>query len=288
MTTVPSTNVLAEGETLAKAPQPRQFIVTVYGLYSRANGGWLSVASVVDLLKHLDVDEPAARSSIFRLKRRDILHAERRDGAAGYSLSEEGVAILAEGDERIFRREPAKLTDGWLLATFSVPEAERHKRHLLRSQLNRLGFGTAASGVWIAPARLRDTTTELLRHLELDGYADLFHADHVAFGNLEDKVRQWWDLGSLEKLYSAFASEHEPTLRRWRRRRAAEERLAFVDYVRLLTDWRRLPYLDPGLPLELLPQDWIGIHAADVFFSLKDRLEETARHYGARTIAMRQ
>ena len=175
---------LADGAGTPRGAQPRQLIVTVYGLYSRAEGGWMSVAALISLLTDLGVDEPAVRSSISRLKRRGILHASRRDGAAGYALSDEALAILREGDRRIFRRERATLGDGWLLAVFSVPEAERQKRHVLRSQLARLGFGTAAPGVWIAPAHLHDATVGALRRLGLDGYADLFRADHIAFGDL--------------------------------------------------------------------------------------------------------
>src|SRR5215472_15919383 len=58
-----------------RTAQPRQLIVTVYGLYGRAEGGWMSVASLVSLLADLGVDEPAVRSSISRLKRREILRA---------------------------------------------------------------------------------------------------------------------------------------------------------------------------------------------------------------------
>ena len=83
--------------------QPRQLIVTVYGLYARAEGGWMSVASLISLLTDLGVDEPAVRSSISRLKRRGILHAGRRDGAAGYALSDEALAILREGDRKSTR-----------------------------------------------------------------------------------------------------------------------------------------------------------------------------------------
>jgi phenylacetic acid degradation operon negative regulatory protein len=54
---------------------------------------------------------------------------------------------------------------------------------------------------------------------------------------------------------------------------------AFADYMRALTDWRRLPYSDPGLPAELLPSGWIGIRAADDFFALRALLEEPARAY---------
>jgi len=263
--------------------QPRQLIVTVYGLYSRGAGGWMSVASLVSLLGDLGVDEPAVRSSISRLKRRGILLARKRDGAAGYELSAGAQAILREGDHRIFRRERARLGDGWLLAVFSVPEAERHQRHVLRSQLSRLGFGTAAPGVWIAPAYLHEATTEMLARLGLSGYADLFHADHLAFGDLPTKVRRWWDLDRTERLASDFVAAYEPVLLGWPgRRAAARPREAFADYVRVLTDWRRLPYSDPGLPAELLPPGWTGARAAEIFFTLQSRLAGAAAEHAAR------
>jgi phenylacetic acid degradation operon negative regulatory protein len=271
-----------------RAAQPRHLIVTVYGLYSRTQGGWMSVASLVSLLADLGVDEPAVRSSISRLKRREILHASRRDGAAGYELSRSAEAILAEGDHRIFRRERARLADGWLLAVFSVPESQRQRRHVLRSQLARLGFGTAAPGVWIAPAYLHEATADMLARLGLSGYADLFRADHLAArdlagGDLARKVRQWWDLDRTERLARDFVTAYEPVLRGWARRQAAANpRAAFADYVRVLTDWRRLPYLDPGLPAELLPSGWAGARAAEAFFTLQSRLAGAAREHAAR------
>lgn len=265
------------GAAPGRAARPRQLIVTVYGLYGQ-DGGWLSVAALVELLGDLGVDEPAVRSSVSRLKRRGILAPARRDGAAGYALSDDGRAILREGDRRIFSRHRAEVGDGWVLAVFSVPESERHKRHLLRTQLTRLGFGTAAPGVWIAPAHLREATVGTLSRLGLDGYADLFAAEHIAFAGLPGLVRRWWDLDELHRLYQEFLDAHGPA-----ERRAFAgpdgDRDAFAGYARLVTDWRRLPYLDPGLPAELLPDDWIGIRAADLFFALRSRLEYAARAY---------
>jgi phenylacetic acid degradation operon negative regulatory protein len=198
-------------------------------------------------------------------------------------LSAQALAILEEGDARIFRQRRAALADGWLLAVFSVPEAERNRRHVLRSELTRLGFGMVAPGVWIVPAHPDDATAETLRRLGLDTYADLFHAEHLAFGDPGSKIQSWWDLEELEGRYEAFIRAYEPAVRRWADAGGAGgaggASDAFADYVRAVTDWRELPYLDPGLPAELLPDGWAGLRAAEEFFALRALLEEPARAY---------
>ena len=68
-----------------------------------------------------------------------------------------------------------------------------------------------------------------------------------------------------------------------RPRRAAagedEGRAAFVDYVFTLTQWRRLPFLDPGLPAELLPDGWPGHEASRAFLRLARALGPRAFDY---------
>lgn len=269
---------LGEGRPL----QPRALIVTLYGLYAREVGGWLGVGVLVRLLGELGVDEPAVRSSISRLKRRGILVGERVDGSAGYALSDRARTILDEGDRRIFERPRGSLDDGWLLAIFSVPESERERRHTLRSRLAWLGFGTAASGVWIAPGHLHAETRDVLERYDLSSYVDLFRADYLAFGDMREQVAAWWDLERLQRLYDEFIDVFGPVLTRWRRRRLPADAEAFADYVRALTAWRRLPYLDPGLPGDVLPASWQGARAADLFFELHARLAAPAhRHVDA-------
>jgi phenylacetic acid degradation operon negative regulatory protein len=260
--------------------QPRALIVTVYGLYARELGGWLSVSSLIQLMGRVGVDEPAVRSSISRLKRRGILEARRSNGKAGYALSEQARTILGEGDRRIFDRRRGTLDDGWVLAVFSVPESERQRRHTLRSRLSWLGFGTVAPGVWIAPSHLEDETRAVLGRHGLLEYVDFFRADYLGFQAIEAEVSNWWDLESLDKLYREFCDAHTSTLTRWRARRAKDdEGEAFADYVRVLTAWRRLPYLDPGLPPHVLPKNWSGTKAADLCFALRQRLEDPAHRY---------
>jgi phenylacetic acid degradation operon negative regulatory protein len=257
---------------------PRQLIMTLYGLYGRAEHDWLSVGAVVKLLGDLGADPAGVRSSISRLKRRGVLRAERRDGAAGYALSAETVEILRDGDARIFGGHRAAADDPVVLAVFSVPEAERDKRHQLRATLIRMGFGTAAPGVWVAPGHLHDEVARTLSRLGLQPYVDLFCAHYSAFGGLRDKIGQWWDLSAIDAECASFVDRH-------RGQHPADTPLAaFQAYLPLLTEWRRLPYLDPGLPLDLLPRPWLGAQAAELFADLDAVLREPAREHALAAI----
>jgi phenylacetic acid degradation operon negative regulatory protein len=242
-------------------------------------GGWLSVASIIQLMAEVGVDEAAVRSAVSRLKRRGILIPRRDGGAAGYALSPPAHAILEEGDRRIFRPPRAVLADGWVLAVFSVPESERYRRHQLRSRLAGLGFGTVAPGVWIAPVHVHDEVAELLRRTDLAGYVDLFRASHLDVGGAENRLGQWWDLDRLRRLYQDFLDRHGPVMAACRRGRVGTDRQAFGHLLTVLTDWRRLPYADPGLPVEWLPAGWVGTRAADAFLDCYQCLAEPARRF---------
>ncbi len=254
---------------------PRQLITSIYGLYARAEHDWLSVAALVRLMEDLGIDATAVRSSVSRLKKRDVLRSMKREGRAGYALSPATLAMLREGDVRIFSRPRATPEDGWLVVVFSVPESEREKRHALRAQLVRLGLGTAAPGVWVAPGTMYDETVGVLDRMELTSYTEFFRSDYLGPGEVASKIREWWNLDELEGLYSEFYDTYAPVRSRWADAAPAPDE-AFRLYVPILTAWRRLPYLDPGLPLEYLPQNWKGVTAGQLFAALDSTLRKPA------------
>jgi phenylacetic acid degradation operon negative regulatory protein len=259
-----------------------QLIVSIFGLYAREEGNSLSVASVVALMADLGAPDQAVRSSVSRLKRRGVLRSERVRGAAGYALTEPALDVLAEGDVRIFERVRATEDDGWLVVVFSVPESERDKRHALRSSLSRLGFGTVAPGVWLAPGNLEGEALHTLERRGLSGYVDIFTGRHFAFGELRSKIPKWWDLAELSELYGDFLRRYRPLLDRVREGSTTPLE-AFQMYLPMLTQWRRLPYRDPGLPLSLLPANWDGEAAGTLFDDLNKALNGPA-HDHARAV----
>jgi phenylacetic acid degradation operon negative regulatory protein len=140
--------------------------------------------------------------------------------------------------------------------------------------------------VWIAPAHVLEETRAVLTRHGLDQYVELFSAGHVAFSDPAGLVARCWDLDRLDEQHRAFLDRQAPVLASYRSRRAGiDPGRAFADYVGALTQWRRLPFLDPGLPEAVLPDGWNGIRAADTFFELRDRLAGPAAEFVAEFVA---
>lgn len=272
-----------EISNVVSMPRHQPLIITVYGLYARNQGGTFAVADLIRLLGDLGMESAGVRSSVSRLKKRGVLVGLKRKGAAAYKLSPELEDVFTAGDERIFSPRRAKKDDEWLLASFSVPEAQRHRRHKLRTILTRVGCGQVSPGLWIAPGTLANEVDLQLRRAGLMDYVDLFRAAHLTQSHIHEKVGQWWDLPSLEALYTDFLDRHEPVLQRWLQRSNVDSpgllRQAFADYVPMVTEWRRLPYMDPGLPEDYLPEGWHGIAAQKLFTELHELLGPKAQEY---------
>lgn len=261
--------------------KPKTLILDVYGAYARQLGGWFAVAELVKLMRELGTDEQAVRSAVSRMTKQKLLVPEKRERIQGYRLSEEGLRILEEGDRRIFAsKEPAHLADGWVLVAFSMPERDRQKRHILRSQLIWLGFGKLTSGLWIAPRRILPDLMEAVRRHELEEFVNVFHAVYRGFENLAEIVRRSWNLNAMRDFYAEFLEECQPILRRLANVGVIPQgRQAFIDYTLTVHRWRKFPYLDPGLPSELLPPGWEGQAAADAFHDVRRLVEAPAHRY---------
>lgn len=283
----------------ATAPRSQQLLLTIFGLYAREDGDSLPVAAIVRMLGELGIDQAGVRSSVSRLKRRGVLESRQENGVARYAISPDSLQIFVDGDSRIYHQTRAGLDDSWLMAIFSVPESERAKRHVLRTELIRLGFGSVTAGVWIAPVKVREQAERSLRRLELDRYVTFFsstylEADALAPDDLPGKVSEWWDLEGLEALYADFIARHDDLLHHWEQElRTSDvsaddrERAAFADYIPLFTRWRHFPYLDPGIPLELLPEGWNGQIAEQLFADLHGLLGPLAHNHVVRLISLR-
>lgn len=259
----------------------KSLILDVYGAFVRDFGGWISIADLIELMGALGYEEQATRTSVSRFAQKSLLERRIVRGLVGYELTPHALQILAEGDDRIFNRlGPERMEAGWALITFSIPESIRSERHQLRSRLTWLGFGSLGGGAWIAPRRFLERARGVVIELGLEAYVDIFESNYRGLSDPADLVSRCWDLSRLRESYRRYIEGVGPILERYNGANVDEIReQAFVDYVHSLHEWRKLPFVDPGLPPELLPDGWEGKRAAEIFDCFRQKLEPPARRH---------
>jgi phenylacetic acid degradation operon negative regulatory protein len=220
---------------------------------------WTS--TMLDVLALFGVEEKSARQALSRAAGEGWLQAERVGRRVRWSLSVPGRRLLTEGARRIyeFGRDQASWDGRWLMVLVSVPEPQRELRHRVRTRLTWAGFGSPVPGVWISPHPARQTEVQrIVTELEIDSPAMSFIASYGEIGEEDHVVRDSWDLSELEERYAHFIDEFSEL-------RPKAGQAVLQAHTRLVHEWRRFPFLDPGLPLRLLPKNWSGAQAADLF-----------------------
>jgi phenylacetic acid degradation operon negative regulatory protein len=188
--------------------------------------------------------------------------------------------MLDEGRPRIFERRREPWSGEWCLVTYSVPEAARQTRDRLRKRMAWLGFGPLAPSTWICPHDKRALVVKVLE-AEPEARCDVFMARSLGLTHDRDMARRCWDLDGLNQAYGEFLHTTQERLARFQESPPPGPE-ALVERIRLIHDYRRFPFQDPDLPLELLSAAWLGRRAHDAFLAAVGTLRPAAfEHYRA-------
>ena len=265
--------------------QPQDLVITLLGTYVRPHGGTVWSGGLVALLGELGFSAGAARVALTRLVRRELLARERAGRLIHYRMTPRCLALLAEGDGRIFTLgEPREAGgDGWTVLWHQIPEDRRLERARLARRLRFLGFGSVQDSVWVSPHDHSVEVSQLLRELGVASAATLFVARLGSTDGLAALVTRAWDLNGLVERYQAFDAEFSPYRRRGAAR-ALSDAEAFGVRTRLVHIFRGFPFLDPELPEQLAPLSGPRSRAVRTFRILYDGLAGASqRHFDAVT-----
>ncbi len=263
----------------------QDMIFTLIGDYIRHRGGEAWVGSLIELLGQLGMTPQAVRSALSRLSRKGWLETRRVGRSSYYSLTPKSVSLFAAGAQRIF--EPPRHNvpwDGqWRLLSYSIPERQRRLRNKLRNELTWLGYGPLNNGLWITPHDRCQEVQRVLDALGIRERVEVFEARHIGFTNGRDLVHRCWDLKRLNEKYAAFIATYRPRyqadLQKVEQGGTLEPGECFVQRFMLIHEYRRFPFIDPYLPAELLPSDWLGDQATELFHVYHRLLTEPANRF---------
>ncbi|HEX6920124.1 MAG TPA: PaaX family transcriptional regulator C-terminal domain-containing protein [Actinomycetes bacterium] len=249
----------------------RSALFDLYGDHLRSRGGRAPVAGLVRLLAPLGIAAPAVRTAVSRMVRQGWLEPVRLAEGPGYALTPRAVRRLDDAAARIYRTQDAAWDGSWRLVV-TTPAAERSRRDRLRAGLGFLGYAQLDGTTWIGPR----PSEEVDALLEAEAVrAERFTARHD--GDTLGLVRRAWDLEGLARSYARWLDDAQAIAAE--AAASASDEQAFAARSRLVHEWRKFLFRDPGLPHELLPDDWPGEKAAGFFDSESRRLLPAASRF---------
>ncbi len=253
------------------APQrPQALMLTFLGEYLLGRELCVYSGSIIDVLERVDVSEHATRSTLTRMVNKDLLRRQRHGQRMYFGLTERTRGILADGQHRLWETGAVNRDwDGtWTLLGFSLPGAWHRERHDLRSQLAWAGFGPLQGGLWIAAGTQH--VDQILASLGLQAHVRVFHARTNHLTDVDEMIRDAYDLAGLATRYEAFRKRWQPATRK-----APADPLAAK--LCLVTEWLQIVRRDPRLPVQHLPARWPAIPAQDLFQQLDTKLHGAAQ-----------
>jgi ring-1,2-phenylacetyl-CoA epoxidase subunit PaaA len=248
----------------------RALTLTVLGDLVLPTGGraWLGALGAV--LSELRISPESTRQALRRVAAQGLVEAERHGRLAAYHLTPVGRRRLEEAADRIYLRRSHAWDGRWRMLTYAFAEDERSSREALRRELAWMGYGSLSSGVLICPWDLGARLDATLAKHGIAGSVETFTSR--LDGDDRELAARAYDLRELHAAHRAFVDDLEPQLASLDVG-ALDDTEALVRRLELVHRWRRFLFLDPGLPRELVPTDWLGERAAEVFRSLYRALE---------------
>jgi phenylacetic acid degradation operon negative regulatory protein len=263
--------------------RPRSLLFTLFGDFIRYYGGEVWAGSLIHLLQEFAISPQAVRVAISRMTSEGWLQNRRAGKKSFYVLTQRGEKRLAEGAKRIYKLENPPWNGEWLIVTYTLPEDHKATRERFRRELAWTGFGQLTRSVWASPRDLQPQLIELIQRYHLEGKIDFFTARYQGPENNRALVHKCWDLETIQQRYAEFIALYQGKLARYQQHQAKQDAIpdneCFREEILLIHEYRKFLFIDPGLPDELLPEQWLGRDAARLLHEYYHQVSPAAHRF---------
>ncbi|KAA9017017.1 phenylacetic acid degradation operon negative regulatory protein PaaX [Niallia endozanthoxylica] len=260
----------------------QSMILTLYGDYIRHYGSQIWIGSLIQLLKPFGYNEQAVRVQVSRMMKQGLLQSERKGNKSYYELTERGISRVDEAARRIYKLDPHEWDGKWRVVMYNIPEEKRQVRDDFRKELQWSGFGNLSSGCWVSPNNFEKEIHLLVSKYKIEEYVHLFLSQHIGPQPDSQLVEKCWHLDEIGEKYEEFIDKysknyivHQSVIQSGE----MTDEECFIERANLVHVYRKFLFIDPFLPKELLPERWIGNHAALLFNQYYKVLSEPASRY---------
>jgi len=216
--------------------------------------------AIIAMMAALGFSEAAVRAALSRSARRGWVAPERRGRVVHYALSDRVFWQVRQVRRRLY--EPLPPWDGTFLLVLPEGPKARGERERFKREMALLGYGSLQSGVYLGASADPRATEELLGFYGL--FATLFKGRPLGKG---EELLRAFPLEAARAHYQSLPLEaHLPE----------DPVEAFQALTRLVHEMRKILFLDPLLPAELLPEGFPGLTARKRFLEVRAVLYQRA------------
>ncbi|OGK14391.1 hypothetical protein A3I50_01615 [Candidatus Roizmanbacteria bacterium RIFCSPLOWO2_02_FULL_37_9] len=183
-------------------------------------------------------------------------------GTNTYCLTETGFYALCLKFP-FFRFLRDKWDSKWRILSYEIPEKKREIRDKLRREISGWGLGPWHRSFWLTPHPIIENLRELIYQKEEEQYIQAFESEYVV-GKRDILIEKVWQKSALEKKYREIFKIWHDTL--------SKEGEKLEKFKNVVSEYVEILKIDPGLPQELVGQNWIGFEAFNIFKEIRSIL----------------
>ncbi|WP_227935164.1 PaaX family transcriptional regulator [Alkalihalobacillus deserti] len=251
--------------------KPRSLMFTLYGEYIQYYGGEVWVGSLIQLMSKFGVSESSVRGAIFRMVQKNLLQVRKIGNKSYYSVTELGKRRIEDGVKRVYTTQSQTWDGMWRILTYSFPEEKRELRNVIRKELNWTGFGVISNSTWVSPNSLEEQVIEMIETYKLQEHTFLFSSSSIVSHDNESIINKGWDLQGISDEYDIFIETFSPKFEELREKalnNLLKDDECFMERTKLVHQYRKFLFQDPGFPRDLLPPHWSGTKARELFWNI--------------------
>jgi phenylacetic acid degradation operon negative regulatory protein len=269
----PATATAPASSSRVSVGSARSLLLTVLGEFVVPSGQAVWTSSLLYALVGVGTAENSARQAIARSAAAGWLEGRKDGRQVRWRLTAAGRRVIESGSRRVTALSAERPAwDGrWRVFVITVPNSQRDSRRKLYRGLSWAGFGNPTAGTWVTPnAEAVAPAAEVVEDLGLSPWCLSFEGSGLGVGLTDqDIVHQAWDLDAIAQNYADSLARFEgvPV-------QTGDE--ALFTQVALVNELQRFPFMDPRLPLELLPANWLGRTAPARFQEMRAQWHDAA------------
>jgi phenylacetic acid degradation operon negative regulatory protein len=241
-------------------------------LYLLSKARQIDGKDFLQIFGEMGYTQQTIRNTLSKLKKEKLIESPARSVYTNTPTGNASVSSLYSKPNFYIKVWDEK----WYMVMMEIPETERKKRDLFRRKLINLGFGALYKSIYIYPWDITSEVIDLIDSLEIEEYVTISVIEKFLLNPIRNagarganEAARIWDLeqsnDTYRQKYNWFTTEFEPQLQVLLGQNQNEPLKVFIRYMEISEAIVEVLSLDPMLPPQFLPSDWLGTKVLAAF-----------------------